>query len=536
MRCRVTFKNPVIVRTNGEAFGGPMQRDFMKDVLGEEYGHDPIDVMHSSAMDVIHNEVNGPNLPNAIQNWLKKNGGDPQAAYDIWASSPSPHQIATAMWDNVVGQTAKNMGHDAIIGVYAKRGGGLQFSEVFDLTADEFPKSSPPAGATTLLQKNPLLIQGSGAGGRTVLFDVGTALNQWAQQGLKPKKEIRIALDRARAELTYQMAENDGGTSWYKKDVNDAIGHLQQNGFPELEKPLKEKLFRTLLGITSYGVDPDMNMTSAAEAWKQYKSSGTIPLTANEKTNWPGYSGIKGSITLLNKLVNEKGEQGAMDWLLSEHPISELREQKLKTHATGGVPGQAADTKYGAMIFGPKAGAFVLSLQGIADQTVVDVWGARLIRRWTGKLGPEAFQKSSFAEMGGGESLVDAPVTTEEATKFHGIVKQLAEEFGLDNGDAQAVLWSYEHDLYKAHGVGEAAKSYKGAAEKYVQRQQEGNTQQYIQERSGLFGERYGSASKKTQGGGKDAPTGQGAKGGSKNKVDAVSLLKALGGLKKPPQ
>jgi hypothetical protein len=544
MRGRTTFKNPAIVRTRGEAFGGPMQRDFMKSVVDDDaavnihaldnfapgIGHDPIAELHSSALDAISvnktkDGVDSHNLPDIISQWLDENGGDPKAGYDIWANSKTKHQLASAMWDNVVGQTAKNMGHDAIIGVYAKRGAGLQLSEVFDLTADQFPKSSPPAGSTTLLMKHPLNLEPTGKTGQGTILDLAKALGKWAQQGLQPNKEIYIAMQRARAELDDQMARDDSMMDWYKKDTKDAVDTLKKNGFPELENPTQEKLFRTLWGITSYGVDPDVNLTSAGTAWKEYQKTGTIPL-ANEAANknWPGYSGIKGSITILNKLINEKGEQGTMDWLLSEHPVSELREQKVKTHALGGVPGQAADTKYGAMIFGPKAGPFVLGLHGIANEAVVDIWGARIWRRLSGTLTPEN---------------VNDPVTTEESRNFNNVVTTIAKEKGLDISDVQAQYWGYEHDLYAAHGVGEAAKSYKTAADKYVQRQKEGNTNAYLAEQSDLFAAGHGKAVEETEGGRKSPaaqlPAGRSEKGQSgKQKVSAQELMRALSPLAKP--
>jgi GNAT superfamily N-acetyltransferase len=389
----------------------------------------------------------------------------------------------------------------------------------------ETPKSSAPKqltgaakGATKPLMKQPLTIEGTGDNGRTTLFDLAGALGKWSQEGLKPDKEIKNALDRSRAEMTYQIAQDNGDANWYKKDTKDAIEHLQANGFPELEKPVNEKLFRTMWAITSYGVDPDANLTSAAEAWKQYQATGKMPLMADEKTNWPGYSGIKGSITLLNKLLDEKGEAGTMDWLLSKHPVSEIREQKAKTHTAATVPGRASDERYGAFIFGPKAGAFMLNLQGVSEHTTVDVWGARMIRRWTGTLSPET---------------IDQPLTSEEARNFHHVIESMGKEFGLDTADAQAVLWGYEHDLYKAHGVGEAAKSYKTAAEKYVQRKQGGTNNEFIREQSDLFGQRYGSSGKKTEGVGKNAAT-EGRAPSSKKGIDAQSLIAALGGLKKP--
>ena len=382
-----------------------------------------------------------------------------------------------------------------------------------------FEKPKPPKqligsakGATTPLMKTPLVLKGPGEAGEATIVDLANALNDWSQAGLKPKKEIQTALNRARAEMQYQLANDNSGLNWYKKDTTDAIDHLKANGFPELEKPLQNKLFRTLWGITSYGVDPNINLTSAAEAWKQYKQTGKIPLQADSKTNWPGYSGIKGSITLLNKLIDEKGEQGTIDWLTSKHPVSEIREQKLKTHTVHGVAGKAGDEKYGAFIFGPKGGPYVLNLQGISDHTTVDVWGARMIRRWTGTLTPET---------------MDQPVTAEEAEKFHNIVQNIGKEFNLDIQDAQAVLWGYEHDLYEAHGVGEAAKSYKGAADKYVQRQKEGSIQDYIREQSSLFGERYAKPVGEVKGGQKGAPT-PGRTQGSPKSINALEFLKAV--------
>jgi hypothetical protein len=496
---RATFQNPLIVKSG---FGGYMQASAYSELGGTKVQY--TEGRKTDALHALYNRAVGMTLnkgiydPEVIAEFVKKEGGDPQAAYDIWAGSRGAHQIATAVYDNVVGNMAKQAGHDAIAGYYKKPGGGYQISEVFDLTASHFPVESYPKGSTVLLQKNPLNLEGTGEGGRTTVLDLAGALNEWSKVGLKPKKEIRIAMDRARAELKYQLAQDQGGLNWYKQDTKDAVKTLKENGFPELENPTQEKLFKILWGVTSYGVDPDVNLTSAAEAWKQYKKTDEFPLKADADTNWPGYSGIRGSITLLNKLVSEKGEQGTIDWLLSKHPVSEIREQKLKTHTVHGVAGKAADEKYGAFIFGPKGGPFVLSLQGITDHTTVDVWGARMIRRWTGTLTPEN---------------VSDLVTTEEARNFHNIVESLGKQFGLDISDVQAVLWSYEHDLYAAHGVGEKAKSYKGASEKYVQRQQEGSTRDYLREESGLFGERYGEKGKPPQESGKNASASGRAQG-----------------------
>jgi hypothetical protein len=369
--------------------------------------------------------------------------------------------------------------------------------------------TGPARGATTPLIKTPLVLEGTGEGGRTTVLDLAGALNEWSKVGLKPKKEIRIAMDRAKAELKYQLAQTQGGLDWYKKDTKDAINTLQDNGFPELASETQNKLFRTLWGITSYGVDPDVNLTSAAEAWKAYKKTGEFPLKTDSKTNWPGYSGIKDSLHTLNNLISEKGEQGAVDWLLSKHPVSEIREQKLKTHESATrITGKATDEKYGAFIFGPKAGAYTLNLQGITDHTTVDIWGARMIRRWTGTLTPEN---------------VSDPVTTEEARNFHNIVETLSKQFGLDISDTQAVLWSYEHDLYEAHGVGEKAKSYKGASERYVQRQQEGSTREYLREQSDLFSQGYGAKSGAPEKRGTNAAPGGRAKSGQERGIKDLS-------------
>ncbi len=503
MRGRTTFQNPLIVKGG---FGGHMQEKAIDALSG---GAKTLRGLFIAAHTAAQFKA-GDEQVQAIADVLKQYGGNPQSAYDIWAGSRSTQQIAAAVYDHVVGQMAKDAGHDAIIGYYKKPGGGYRISEVFDLTAETFPEKSEPKGATTVLQKHPLVIEGTGPGGRTTVVDLASALNEWSQAGLKPKKEISVALDRARAELQYQLAQDNSGLNWYKSDVKDAIGHLQANGFPELKDPVQDKLFRVLWGVTSYGVDPDVNLTSAAEAWKQYKETGKIPLKADAKTNWPGYSGIKGSITLLNKLIDEKGEQGAVDWLLSKHPVSEIREQKLKTHEVHGVAGKAGEEKYGAFIFGPKGGPYTLSLQGITDHTTVDVWGARMIRRWTGTLTPESMIQ---------------PVTPGEARKFHQVVENVGKEFGLDTSDVQAVLWGYEHDLYEAHGAGEAAKSYKGAAEKYVTRQKEGNTRDFIREQSGLFAEKYARPMEQAQGGRESAPAGGPAESRTEGLMEGLSRL-----------
>ena len=65
----------------------------------------------------------------------------------------------------------------------------------------------------------------------------------------------------------------------------------------------------------------------------------------------------------LSRLVNEKGEAGAVDWLQTKHPVSELRQYYQD------VPGKASDETYGAYALGPKVGAFGSNLNGIHTET-----------------------------------------------------------------------------------------------------------------------------------------------------------------------
>ena len=162
----------------------------------------------------------------------------------------------------------------------------------------------------------------------------------------------------------------------------------------------------------------------------------------------------------LNTLIKEKGEKGASDWLLSEHPLSELRQYMTKGQTP--VRGTATDMQPGAMILGAKRGPFAQNLHGIEAPFTADMWVSRTWNRWMGTIehDPET-----------GEITSDTPRNGTERKLMAQSFSETADKLGISTSALQAVLWYYEQGLYTAHGVPKESWSFADAA-KRVQREQ----------------------------------------------------------------
>jgi len=163
-----------------------------------------------------------------------------------------------------------------------------------------------------------------------------------------------------------------------------------------------------------------------------------------------------GATDSLNRLIKEKGEQGAADWLLSEHPVSELREYNPA------VAGKMADTDTGAMILGEKRGPFMQNLHGIESKFTADMWVSRTWNRWMGTLDldPRIENKGKVT------SESDAPRNNTERALMKQSFEHAANKLGLTTSSLQAVLWYYEQALYRAHGLPVESWSFSDAAKR----------------------------------------------------------------------
>jgi hypothetical protein len=227
---------------------------------------------------------------------------------------------------------------------------------------------------------------------------------------------------------------------------------------PELNDPAKLSLFKMNEAVHSSGQKPYTNLKSALKAWDIYHDTGKFPeVNPDTGRSW-GPRGIKAygnAVNMINRLVDQYGEQGASDWLLLNHPVRELRQYNEM-----GVAGKADDLQPGVMILGPKRGPFAQNLHGKASAFTADMWVARTWNRWMGTIGvdPES-----------GEVTTDSPRSGKERDLMRQSFQGTAKNMDLSTSALQAVLWYYEQALYDRHGAAKESWNFADAARRVAE-------------------------------------------------------------------
>jgi hypothetical protein len=331
----------------------------------------------------------------------------------------------------------------------------------FDLEKLRAPSTTrttvAPVGSTVKLMSNPLPVKGA-AGETPNTIDVATALNNYTkrnlgalQPGSEPAEMVERAKSIAEDEARYQLAQNNSGTTWYTEqmDEHDAVAKEMR---PALNDDTKLSLFKMAEAVLSSGQKPYRNFTATMEAFDHYQKDGKFP-GANPETgkSWGprGIPAYANAFESLNDLVSEKGEKGAVDWLMAEHPVTELKEYNKN------VSGKKSDMKPGILILGEKRGPFAQNLHGMETAFTADMWVSRTWNRWMGtiEVDPES-----------GEIASDAPRNQQERSLMKQSFSEVATKLELTTSSLQAVLWYYEQALYSAHGTPKESWSFSDAA------------------------------------------------------------------------
>jgi hypothetical protein len=343
-----------------------------------------------------------------------------------------------------------------------------------DLDKSSLKKS--PKGSSVPLMEEPLEIEGSGEKGRVSTLDVAQALNEYSKEknpalkpGAEPEEMVKRAKKLAEDEAKYQMASGKTGTEWYTEEMKDHDKALIE-GRPELatgekldidtpwEHTAKMGIFKAVEAIMSSGQKPYGNFKAAVKAWDAYNETGEFPRVnpATGKSWGPrGEAAYGNAIDMVNQLIKDKGEKGAAEWLLSDHPVSELKQYKPE-----GVKGKATDMRPGAIILGEKRGPFMQNLHGIEAAFTADMWVSRTWNRWMGTM---EFGKDKDGEI---EIKSDSPRNGAERDLMKKSFAETAKKLGLSTSSLQAVLWYYEQALYTAHGVPKESWSFRDAAQR----------------------------------------------------------------------
>lgn len=311
-----------------------------------------------------------------------------------------------------------------------------------------------PKGSSIDLSKNPTKLNDNPS-----IVDMAKMLEQTTKANLKPLKagvdadsDVRDrAVSMATAEIDHQLkSEANSGRDWYSKD-NKRMEDAMKTLHPELADKNKMSLFKAASTILSLGVDGETTMKNAHDAWGAYNKDGEFPL--QNPTTGKGYEGYNSEtkaaqFDLLNSLIKEKGEAGAVKFLNEDHPIKELREWNKW------VTGPQDKQLPGSWIFGKKAGPFYQNLNGNYDHLTSDLWFTRSWNRWMGTL----IDKNGEVQQ--------SPRNATERRLQQESFNEVAKQTGLSVAEAQAVIWYYEQHLYTKHGVDSLSGSYGDAAEK----------------------------------------------------------------------
>jgi hypothetical protein len=320
-----------------------------------------------------------------------------------------------------------------------------------------------PKGSTVPLMTKPLEAEGTGEKGKISTLDVAKALNEHSQSqnpalapGSEPKEMVARARKIAEDEAKYQLAQGKTGTEWYTEEMKDHDKALQGMR-PELNDPVKLSLFKAAEAVLSSGQKPYGNFKSAVKAWDAYHETGEFPrLNPATGKSWGprGEAAYGNALDMINKLVAEKGEKGASEWLLADHPVSELKEYNT------GVKGKKTDTVPGAMILGAKRGPFMQNLHGIESAFTADMWVSRTWNRWMGTI------ETGLDKDGNEKIKSDSPRNGAERDLMKQSFEHTAKKLGLTTSSLQAVLWYYEQSLYSKQGIPKESWSFKDAAER----------------------------------------------------------------------
>lgn len=339
-----------------------------------------------------------------------------------------------------------------------------------------------PKGSSAPLMDNPLEVKPGKGREEVNTLDLTKALNEFSRKqlpalepGSEPKEMVARAKKIAEDEAKYQLAQSKTGTEWYTTEMKDHDKVLQELR-PELAggettdevagHPTKLTLFKAAEAILSSGQKPYANVKSALKAWDAYNETGEFPrsnpATGKEGMSWGprNVNAYGNAFDSLNKLIQEKGEKGAADWLLSEHPVKELR-----SYQSGGqspVAGKATDMQPGAMILGAKRGPFMQNLHGIESKFTADMWVSRSWNRWMGTLDLDP----RIEDKGKVTSESDVPRNDTERKLMKESFEKTATKLNLSTSSLQAVLWYYEQALYRAHGLPVESWSFSDAAKR----------------------------------------------------------------------
>src|SRR5579859_2531022 len=470
-----------------QQFGPKIRKLTARDIDGNDVGHITVERPNKSTAFIAQSTVDEPQRGKGIgENLYRAAIEDARKSGAIKLQSDTKSRgvsdDAQRVWQKLAKSGDYNISQDA---------NGRWTVDLTKPNVEQSELKKSPKGSSVPLMDNPLPVKGTMKGEEVGTLDVTKALNQFSRKSnpaLEPGSEPKEMVDRAKKiaedEAKYQLAQSKTGTEWYTTEMKDHDKLLQELR-PELAEgettsgtdghPVNLTLFKAAEAILSSGQKPYANVKSALRLWDLYKETGEFPRqnpTTGKSWGPRGINAYGSAFDSLNRLIKEKGEKGAADWLLSEHPVKELRSYQAPGQTP--VKGKAADMETGAMILGAKRGPFMQNLHGIESKFTADMWVSRTWNRWMGTLDLDP----RIEEKGKMNSVSDSPRNNTERALMKESFSKTADKLGLTTSSLQAVLWYYEQALYRAHGLPVESWSFSDAAKRVAKEAKAGEAEQ----------------------------------------------------------
>lgn len=292
------------------------------------------------------------------------------------------------------------------------------------------------------------------------VFEKGVQLNK-----LTDKEIVNTLFGHIHAEVDAWLKLAANYTGFFTKDINDVANPMLRDFFKKQHNidltDSQVKLFHLLSGLASAQRTPIHDSSVGFDMLENYLLTGD--LSAKGLGEMFDY----GSFNKVKKLINEKGLDGAMDWLSTNHspeelsrtlgiPIDELRTTEYINPQEGGM-GLLA-------LGGPKMAVYILNRWGNRNLITKDMWYARSMARLTGQdlMMPSGKIRSATW-----------------ATKGHGLrmrrltdqtMRMVADKFGWDPIRVQEAMWDLEHMLYNNYGAGQQGTFISGGVRKAIEK------------------------------------------------------------------
>jgi hypothetical protein len=208
------------------------------------------------------------------------------------------------------------------------------------------------------------------------------------------KAELSIADQMFTEALSILRGGDKDARGWYTARFQQALDDMGQKHPELLTSQNARDLYTTFVAITSDGARVSINMKFANAVYESYKKTGKVNehIPSGERS-----ASYKTNLNFLQRQIDEKGLEGAMEYLGGHELVSKL-ENDLGVKSTG-----FSKTAHlpRSTIFGPKLGLFWANLMGQPDYLTMDRWWSRTFNRYRGKMtaDPSTAQIDNFKKL-----------------------------------------------------------------------------------------------------------------------------------------